>query len=97
MPHYRVLLRGENFWLRIDERPRRMGFFTTRFVEAPDVEQAGQAALALLRGEGRLKPRNEATDAPLVFFDEIEEVQAADIQVVATGLSFYPDDRELSS
>jgi hypothetical protein len=75
----------------------RLGFFTTRFVEAPDVEHAGPAALAVLRSEQRLKPLNEATDAPRIFFDEIEEIPRAEIPPVAPGLAFYPDDRELSS
>ena len=97
MPHYRVTLEGENFWLRIDDQPRRMGFFTTRFVEAPGSEQAGPAAVGLLRAEGKLKPLNDPADPPRVRFDEIEEVKQAEVPSVTPGLAYYPDDPERSS
>jgi hypothetical protein len=97
MPSYRVLLRGQNVWMRIEGKPRRMGFFTTRFVEASDAERAGPVAVAALRDEERLKPLNEAGDPPEVFCDEVEEVSPADVADGGRGLAFFPDDRELDS
>ena len=31
---FRVLLRGENFWMMFNETTTRVGFFTTRFLES---------------------------------------------------------------
>ena len=54
MPHYRVFLNGQNFWLEFDQRRRRVGFFTTRFVEAADQRTAETAAVGALRAERKL-------------------------------------------
>jgi len=94
MAHYRVLVNGVNFWLLVEDTPKRMGFFTTRFVEAASPEEAELAAVDLLRAERKLKPLNERSDPPRVFVEGIEEVLAADIPAVLPGFTFFPDDGE---
>jgi len=94
MPHYRVLLNGRNFWLQMEGSQRRMGFYTTRFVEEANPDEAEQAAVRVLRNEGKLKPLNEIGDPPLVVVDEIEEVDVAEIPAVVHGFAFFPDERE---
>ena len=94
MPHYRVVLRGENFWLRIDGRLTRMGFRTTRFVEADDPDEAADFAVGLLLGEGRLQCANDAADRPRMFIDSVEPVDGADVPDVVPGLTLYPDEPE---
>ncbi len=32
MPWYRVLIRGENFFMRLDGNVRRYGFYTSRLI-----------------------------------------------------------------
>ena len=92
MAYYRLLLNGENFWLNMEGRPRRMGFLTTRFVEAKTPDEAELAAVDLLRSEGRLKPLNDPSDSPRVFATEIEEVEKVDIPPVVRGFTFFPDE-----
>ena len=94
MSYYRVVLNGENFWLQVDGRGQRMGFFTTRFVEAATRQDAELAAVDLLRSEGRLKPLNDSDDLPRVFAGEIEEVDADAVPATVPGFAFFPDDEE---
>jgi hypothetical protein len=94
MSHYRVLLHGRNFWLQFEDRRERMGFFTTRFVEARNPEKAEHAALDLLRGEGKLHPLNDRRDPPRIFIDEIEEVDPADVPPVVHSFTFFLDERD---
>ena len=37
---FRILLRGENFLLESEGAVKRFGFYTTRFVEAPNETEA---------------------------------------------------------
>jgi hypothetical protein len=92
MAYFRVLLNGENFWLHMEGRPRCMGFFTTRFVEARTPDEAELAAVDLLRSEGKLKPLNDPSDSPRVFASEIEAIEEADVPPVARGFTFFPDE-----
>jgi hypothetical protein len=93
MSSYRVYLRGENFWLEIEGRGRVcVGFHTSRYVEAASPEEAEHAAIAGLRGESKLKPLNEHDDPPLVFMEELEEVDAAAAPAAPPALTFFDDD-----
>src|SRR5262245_60439348 len=90
MPYYRVLVNGENFWLRFEEGPKCVGFSTTRFVEAEDRLDAESIALKLLSSEGKLRPLNDPDDHPLVSADEIEEIDEKDVPTVVPGFAFFP-------
>jgi hypothetical protein len=92
MSHYRVLLSGQNFLVPFEGQVQRLGFFTTRFVEAESAEEAKHAALALLRGDERLRPLNRREDSPRVFFDEVEEIQPSEVPAVTPGFSFFSDE-----
>jgi hypothetical protein len=75
MSKWRVLLNGMDFWLHFDGKPSRMGFFTTRIVEAPDAVSAELAAVEMLRREVALRaPVNSAEDPPMIRAEEILEV-----------------------
>ena len=63
MPHYRVKLAGENFRLTLDGKPMKLGFLTTRLVEAQDEARAeldeflaAGGAAGLTAPEDRIKP-----------------------------------------
>lgn len=94
MPYFRVLLNGENFWLPMDGKPSRLGFFTTRFVEAGNESDAELMALAMLREDSSLKGvLNEVTDPPMIYCDEIEEIEPFQpASVVQQGFTFYPEE-----
>lgn len=94
MRKYRVLLRGENFFLRVSEEVKRMGFYTTRFIEATDEGQAEQQAVELLRGDEKLKNAilNDRSDPPMLFAEEIEEIGTFEgIENPSHGLVFFED------
>lgn len=54
MTHYRVLLKGENFWLEVEGEASRMGFFTARFVIAENEQEAENNAVQMLRDDLKL-------------------------------------------
>jgi hypothetical protein len=94
MSRYRVLINGENFLLNFDGRPRKSGFYVTRFVDAADSEDAENAAVASLRDDAALKGLvlNSRDDPPTLYADEVEELEAYDPdENVDTGFSWYTD------
>jgi hypothetical protein len=94
MPYYRVFLEGGNFWLQMDAAPQRMGFYTTRFVEAASLDESGKAAIGLVRSTQRLKPLNHPDDPPQILVREIKEVDEADVPSVASWFVFFTDEPE---
>lgn len=44
MKKYKVLVRGENFLFNVDGKPGKLGFYTTRFVEAKNEDDAKEVA-----------------------------------------------------
>ena len=94
MPWFRCSIRGENFPPGTDDPARPLGFFTSRFVEADDAEDAETHGLAALRTHpvlASLKGHPLASRAR-VFFDEIKEVSADAVPEQAPGLVLFPMD-----
>ena len=95
MPHWKVFLNGKNFWLLVDGAPRRLGFYTTRFVEAADERAAELAAVQLLRDDPKLKEvLNERSDPPIIVAEEIAEIFAPDQGLSNLGYAFYNEETE---
>ena len=94
MTHYRVFLRGENFQMEVAGKSTRMGFFTTRFVQANNRDGAELLAVDLIRNDRWLKGAvsNPRTDSPRIFAEEIEAVEGAGVPDVGSGFSFFPMD-----
>ena len=93
MKHFRVFLRGENFLLTVDGQQTRMGFYTTRFVQANNQESAELLAVDLLRNDKKLRGvANLRSDPPMIFADEIEEVAADDVPESSSGFTFFTHD-----
>lgn len=94
MPIFRTLIRGQNFVLALDGQPRRLGFFTTRFVQADDAAGAERAAVAAIRGDPELRAnvRNARADPPMIFVDEIAPVDAAP-DAAGSGFAFFPEEK----
>lgn len=92
MKIYRVLLRGENFLLNIEESVRLFGFYTTRFVESLNEDDAEQAAVDLIRNDRSLRDRvlNAQADPPMLYAEEIDEIyESAHDGKVGGGYTFY--------
>jgi hypothetical protein len=88
MKKYRVLINGRNFILDMEGDTRPAGFYTTRFVEAANPEDAELAAVDAVRQDEdlRARVRNPPDDPPMLYAEEIEEVGAL---VEARGFTFY--------
>jgi hypothetical protein len=92
MRKYKALVRGENFLINLDGEDQKLGFFTTAFVEAQDEDQAEQMAIGVLRDDQDFRKSilNVESDSPMMFVDEIEQVQSFEGQTLPrTGFSFF--------
>lgn len=97
MKKYRVLVRGENFLMHLQTVDRKVGFYTTQFVEAEDPEQAEFAAMDALRAHPSLsgKVLNDRSDPPMIYADEIEELKSFDgYPAPGTGLAFFESESD---
>ena len=86
MPLYRCFIRGENFPMMRDGEFQLMGFYTTRWVEAPTPEAAETAGVDMLRAEYRFSDE-EKQRAPnaRVYFEEVVEVPSDTPRIPPNG------------
>ena len=79
MKKYKVFVRGQNFLINLDGVNQKMGFYTTRFIEAESEEAAEYAVMDMLRCDPKLVKGvlNERSDPPLVFALRKSEIQRA--------------------
>jgi len=96
MPYFRVLLDGENIWLHMEGRQQRMGFFTTRFVEAASMDEARKVAVSHFHSEKKLKSLNPPDDPPRVIVREVERVKKTEVPRIVHGFAFFPEEPENS-
>jgi len=96
VPHYRVKLAGENFRLTLEGKAMKVGFLTTRVVEAQDKAQAELSAVQLIRDDQKLAGAlNERADPPMIYCEGIEEIEPFDpASVVQLGFTFYPEEAQ---
>jgi hypothetical protein len=94
MNHFRVFLKGQNFLLNVNGEPKRLGFFTTRFVHANNRDGAELLAVDLIRNDTWLRDSvlNERADPPRIFAEEIDVVEASEVPDVQSGFSYFPMD-----
>lgn len=93
MPHFQVSLHGKNFWLEMDGKPARMGFYTKRFVVAESEADAEKKALQMLRKDPKLEGvLNDRLDPPMIYCEGIEPIEPFDPNdIVQHGYAFYPE------
>lgn len=95
MKKYKVTVEGVNFLIRVDTEIGKYGFFTTRFVEAWDKDEAEASVIDMLRVELKALVQNEKSDSPMMFVDDIEELETfGEFLRPGTGFAWYPDERE---
>jgi hypothetical protein len=95
MKKYKVLVEGVNFLIEMDSEIRKYGFFTTRFVEAWDQDEAEARVIEMLRVELKTLVQNAKSDSPMIFVEEMEELETfGEFRVPGTGFAWYPDERE---
>jgi hypothetical protein len=94
MKKFRILLRGENFFMESGGAMKRFGFYTTRFAEAHDEAEAERPVVEAFRQEGQLRGRvlNDRSDPPMLFAEEIVEIASFEsVENRKPGLAFYED------
>jgi hypothetical protein len=95
MKKYKVMVEGVTFLIGMDSEIRKYGFFTTRFVEAWDKDEAEARVMEMLRVELKTLVQNEKADSPMMFVEEIEELETfGEYNVPGAGFAWYPDERE---
>lgn len=91
---YRCYVRGENFLTDEGGVPERIGFYTTRWVDANCPEDAETRVVAMLREEPELQ-RPDWCDGvgprAMVYVEEIVLVES-DARGVNQGFVFFPED-----
>jgi hypothetical protein len=100
MPRFLTQIHGQNFWITTEGRCQRLGFYTPRFVDAPDADKATQLALEDFQRSDRYlelirSTRNHESDPPLLGVEDIDEV-SSDVgdDDRPAGLAFYKQDAE---
>ena len=97
MPRFRVMLKGAPvFLLHVDlQKIDRLGFYTTRWVQAASADEAGSAARQLVLRELERTGTKNPPEQPIgLTVEELAEVSwfEAVRRGPGRGFTFYPDD-----
>src|SRR5215813_461120 len=92
MPWYRVMIRGENLLMRMNEVVQRFGFYTRRFIEAPTCDDVERCAVEHIQDDTYLRGAmlNPSDSPPEIFIEEFTEVDASAVPEIQDGLTFFP-------
>jgi len=95
MLKYRVLIQGQNFLINLDGANKKLGFYTTRYVEADNVKDAEHKSIELIRNDQSLKQTvlNSKDDLPMIYIDETTEIESFDgVDMTEIGFAWYPNE-----
>jgi hypothetical protein len=85
------MIRGDNFFMQLDEEVKRLGFYTNRFVQASGAAEVEQLAVAQIRKDPKLGSiLNRPDDPPMLYVEEITEIEADSVPQSAQGFTFFP-------
>jgi hypothetical protein len=96
------MLYGENFLMRLGLRRKMYGFYTTRYVEAENPEDAENKAVELIRNDEKLmantknKPwQSSWQKSPMIYLEEMAEIEKSEM-APQEGYAFFPmDEKEI--
>ena len=95
LKNFKVFIEGKNYLIReVGNHPRKVGFFTTAFVEACNAEQAEAVAVELLQNDSKLRDaaKNQTSDPPVIRIESVEEIRSFDgCRLPRMGLAFYEE------
>jgi hypothetical protein len=91
MSWFRCCIEGTNFPGILVNVDKPLGFYTTRFIEADNIEHAELLVLAELKNEKSLQlpPNYQKNSEARVFFKEVVQVNQAEVPEIAQGFAFY--------
>jgi hypothetical protein len=95
MKKYHVMLEGKNFLLNHEGKLQKHGFFTTRYVEANNPEEAELKAVDLIKTDSKLTEsvKNDRADEPMIYLEELFEIESFEGEnIPGTGYSFFLED-----
>jgi hypothetical protein len=95
MQQYRVFINGKNFLVKFAGEAKKLGFFTTRLVQAPDAKTAEETAVQMLRDRKALRDvvLNDRDDPPLMHVEKIDVALLCDEpERPQPGLVWYAED-----
>lgn len=95
MNKYKAMLEGKNFLLDLEGITQKYGFYTTRYVEANDPEEAELNAVKTIREDNQLTDtvKNDQSDPPMIYLESLDELSSFEgVEIPGTGYTFYPDD-----
>ncbi len=82
--------------MKVDRQPKRMGFYTTRFVEADLPDEGETLAVQLIREDSKLRKivHNKKSDPPMIYLEGIALLKSfKGIKLPGTGYMFYEEKR----
>ncbi len=89
---YKVFIEGKNFIIRSDDGVDTLGFYATRFIKAYSVSKAEQKSMDLIRKELKGIVLNEKDDPPILFIEEIDELESfGEYPVPGTGFTWFKE------
>ena len=97
MRKFKLFINGTNFLMNVEDQPLKMGFYTTRYLEAADEAMAEEAVIEMLKEDAHLVEAtlNDLDDSPMLFVLEITEMESLEgCPVPGTGFTFYSEDEE---
>jgi hypothetical protein len=95
MPLFHITIHGRNFRLNLEGKWEKFGFYTPRFVEAPDSVLAEHAALEDFRQSAKYldlvaRSLNSEDDPPTICGEDIAEVSRQEEEgKKPAGLALY--------
>ncbi|HPA14550.1 MAG TPA: hypothetical protein PKV75_04660 [Desulfobacterales bacterium] len=94
MQKYKVIIEGNNFAIRLNDKVGKHGFFTTRFVEAKDSKNAETLTMNLIRDELKLTVLNDSSDPPVMYVEEVHEIDDfGDNMVPGSGFTWFKEEK----
>jgi len=95
MQKYKILAEGKNFLVNVNGMPEKMGFFTTRFLEASDQEEAQRMTLEVIRNQLQGVVLNAQSDPPTLIIDTVQKLdEFGDHHVPGSGFSWFLEEQE---
>jgi len=88
------MLNGQNFYLDLGEGLARHGFYTTRYTHANSKSEAELNAIESVRKRDDIKLRlkNEQNDPPMLYAEEIVEMESIDDNKPEPGLTWFKEE-----
>ena len=93
MPYFKVLLDAQNFLISLNEKEELMGFFTTKWVEAANEEEAELKAVDLIKNDKELvdivlNKERGLEIVPMIYLEEINEISKSEMEDIQ-GRTWY--------